>query len=308
VERSAPKIGIDIGGTKIEIAALDESGAFLIRRRVPTPKQDYAKTVDLIGQLVNGVETELGATCTVGCSIPGAISPATGNIKNAFNSPLNDYPFDKDVASRLGRPIKMVNDANCFAMSEAKDGAAAGAKTVFGVIIGTGCGGGVVVDGRPLTGANAIGGEWGHNSLPWPMPDEIPGLQGTDGKFGTIETFLSGTGFQANHTATTGEQLSAEEIVEHANAGDKNCQTSLELYVNRLARALSSVVNVIDPDVIVLGGGLSNIERLYRDVPILWGEWIFSDRVDTKLVAPVFGDSSGVRGAAWLWDAEFDCA
>jgi len=296
------KLGVDVGGTKIEIAALDKEGKFLLRRRVPSPKDDYGKTVELISSLVEEADEELGAASPVGFSIPGTISPATGLMKNAFNSPLNGHAFDRDLAERLSRPVRMLNDANCFAISEAKDGAAAGAKIVFGVIIGTGCGGGIVMDGKVLVGMNAIGGEWGHNPLPWPGDRERPGLKGTDGKFGTIETFLSGTGFQAQHEAVTGEILSAQEIVRDAECGDEACQESLSDYTNRLARALSSIVNVIDPDVIVLGGGLSNIRSLYHEVPKLWGEWIFSDRVDTQLVPPKFGDSSGVRGAAWLWD------
>jgi fructokinase len=275
-----------------------------IGRREATPANDYRAAVELIGTLVEDAEAELSMRCSVGFSIPGAISPATGLVKNAFNSPFNGHPFDKDIAERLGRPIKMVNDANCFAVSEAYDGAAAGAHIVFGVIIGTGCGGGLVVGGEPITGANAIGGEWGHNPLPWPRPDEIPGLKGTDGKYGTIETFLSGTGFQAQHAAVTGEELSAATIVARAEDGDAACSKSLDDYVDRLARALSTVINLVDPDVIVLGGGISNVACLYDRVPAIWGEWVFSDRVDTKLVPPKYGDSSGVRGAAWLWDED----
>ncbi|HAA93459.1 MAG TPA: hypothetical protein DCS82_04370 [Rhodospirillaceae bacterium] len=301
-----PRLGVDVGGTKIEIAALDTDGKFLLRKRVATPKTDYDATVETIGELVAAAEDELGTHCTVGFSIPGTISPATGLIKNAFNSPLNDHPFDQDLEKLLKRPIKMVNDANCFAVSEAKDGAAAGAAVVFGVIIGTGCGGGLVIDGKPVTGTNAIAGEWGHNPLPWPRPDEIPGLQGTDGKFGTIETFLSGTGFEAQHEAAFGNRISAEEIVANAGKGDGDCKRSLEDYVDRMARALSTVINMLDPEIIVLGGGLSNITELYEAVPARWAGWVFSDRVDTKLVPPKFGDSSGVRGAAWLWDNKED--
>lgn len=301
-----PRIGVDVGGTKIEIAALDGNGDFLLRRRVATPRTDYRATVETICELVADAESELGERCFVGFSIPGTISPATGLIKNAFNSPLNAHCFDHDLAERLNRPIKMVNDANCFAVSEAKDGAAAGAAVVFGVILGTGCGGGLVIDGKPVTGANAIAGEWGHNPLPWPRAEELPGLKGTDGKYGTIETFLSGTGFEAQHEAAFGQRLSAEEIVARAATGDRNCGQSLEDYIDRLARALSSVINIIDPDVIVLGGGLSNIERLYDEVPERWDKWVFSDRADTRLTAPKFGDSSGVRGAAWLWDETDD--
>ena len=296
------KLGVDVGGTKIEIAALDEDGKFLLRRRAPAPKGNYFETIELIGTLVEDADCELGATRPVGFSIPGTISPATGLIKNAFNSPLNGRAFDQDLSERLSRPVRMLNDANCFTISEAKDGAAAGANIVFGVIIGTGCGGGIIVNGKTLLGTNAISGEWGHNPLPWPNEEELPGLKGTDGKFGTIETFLSGTGFQAHHEALTDEMLSAQEIVRRAQTGNTACQKSLNDYTNRLARALSSVINVIDPDVIVLGGGLSNIQSLYQDVPKIWEEWVFSDCIDTLLVPPLFGDSSGVRGAAWLWD------
>lgn len=299
-----PRIGVDVGGTKIEIAALDGNGNFLLRRRVATPRFDYDATVDDIGDLVAMAEEELGTRCPVGFSIPGTISPATGLIKNAFNSPLNGHPFDRDLESRLQRPVKMVNDANCFAVSEARDGAAAGAAVVFGVIIGTGCGGGLVIDGKPVTGANAIAGEWGHNPLPWPRRDELPGLRGTDGKCGTVETFLSGTGFEAHHEHRFGQRLGAKDIAAGAAKGNQDCRQSLDDYIDRLARALGSVINMVDPEIIVLGGGLSNIAELYDAVPARWSEWVFSDRVDTKLSPPRFGDSSGVRGAAWLWD---DC-
>jgi len=296
-------MGLDVGGTKIEAAILDASGNILARHRIATPAESYEAAVDALAGLVRSMETEAGARCTLGFGIPGAISPATGLVKNAYNSPFNGHPLDRDLEQRLERPVRVMNDANCFALSEAADGNAAGAKVVFGVIVGTGCGGGIVIDGRPLTGANAIGGEWGHNPLPWPEPDELPGRRCTCGKNGCIETFLSGTGFAALHNAAHGTTLDAHEIAAQALAGDPAAAESLVRYEDRLARALASIINVVDPDVIVLGGGMSNVERLYVNVPRLWESWVFSDRVVTKLVPPRFGDSSGVRGAAWLWPA-----
>lgn len=297
------RMGLDVGGTKIEAAILDTSGEILTRRRVATPADDYDAAVDAMVGLIHAMEAEADARCTLGFGIPGTISPATGLVKNTYNSPLNGHPLDRDLEERLGRPVRVMNDANCFALSEAVDGNAAGAKIVFGVIVGTGCGGGIVIDGRPLTGTNAIAGEWGHNPLPWPEPDELPGMRCTCGKFGCIETFLSGTGFAAHHNAKHGTSLKAHEITERAGAGDAAAEESLARYEDQLARGLASVINIIDPDVIVLGGGMSNVERLYVNVPRLWESWVFSDRVTTKLVPPRFGDSSGVRGAAWLWPA-----
>lgn len=303
VMTSGLRMGLDVGGTKIEAAILDTAGKILRRRRIATPADDYAAAIEAMVELVRSLETEAGARCTVGFGIPGAISPATGLVKNAYNSPFNEHPLDQDLEERLGRPVRVMNDANCFALSEAVDGNAAGARIVFGVIVGTGCGGGIVIEGRPLTGANAIAGEWGHNPLPWPEPDELPGRLCSCGKHGCIETFLSGTGFAAHHNAAHGTALQAHEIADRALAGEPAAANSLARYENRLARALASIINVIDPDVIVLGGGMSNIERLYVDIPRLWERWVFSDRVVTTLVPPRFGDSSGVRGAAWLWPA-----
>lgn len=295
------RIGVDVGGTKIEAAAMNAVGELLHRQRVPTPSDDYSAAVETIAALVEDIEVQAGRRCTVGFGIPGTISPATGRVKNAYNSPFNGHPLDRDLEARLDRPIRMTNDANCFALSEATDGAATGSKIVFGVILGTGCGGGIVIDGKVVTGANAIGGEWGHNPLPWIIPSEQPGLLCTCGLYGCIETFLSGTGFAAHHRAETGSELSPREIAAGATAGDEACSQSMTRYESRLARALASVINLIDPNVIVLGGGVSNIERLYDNVPELWSQWVFSDRVDTKLIPPTYGDSSGVRGAAWLW-------
>jgi fructokinase len=234
--------------------------------------------------------------------MPGAISPATGVVKNANSVWLNGRPFDRDLAQALGRPVRCANDANCFALSEAHGGAAAGARVVFGVIIGTGTGGGVVVGGHVLTGPNAVAGEWGHNPLPGPRPDELPGPPCYCGHHGCIETFLSGPGLVRDHATATGRVLEPTEIDRLAAEGDQAADASLRRYEDRMARALASIINVLDPDVIVLGGGMSNLTRLYGNVPRLWGQYVFSDRVDTTLVRAAFGDSSGVRGAAWLWD------
>lgn len=295
------RIGVDVGGTKTEAAVLNESGELILRRRVATPVDDYPAAIEAIAGLITSIETEISQHCSIGFGIPGTISPATNMVKNAYNSPFNHHPLDRDLETRLNRPIRMTNDANCFALSEATDGAAAGASIVFGVILGTGCGGGVVIDGKVLTGANAIGGEWGHNPLPWMTDAEQPGIACTCGLTGCIETFLSGTGFAAHHNKKTGHSLKAYEIANRAMNGDEECTSSLERYETQLARALASIINVIDPEIIVLGGGMSNIERLYANVPALWSNWVFSDSVETKLVPPAFGDSSGVRGAAWLW-------
>lgn len=295
------RIGIDLGGTKIEVAALDEAGKELVRRRIDTPRNDYRGTIAAIAGLVAGVEQELGCTGTVGVSMPGAISPATGLVKNANSTWLIGQKFDRDLAEALGREVRCENDANCMAVSEAVDGAGADARVVFGVIIGTGVGGGVVVDRQPIRGANAVGGEWGHNPLPWPTDAERPGPECYCGLKGCIETFLSGPGFQNDYARHTGRQLRAPEIVAAAEAGEAEAHAALERYIDRLARGLATVINLLDPDVIVLAGGMSNIKRLYTDVPAVWDRYVFSDRVDTRLRPPVHGDSSGVRGAAWLW-------
>ncbi|MGA8146457.1 MAG: ROK family protein [Gallionellaceae bacterium] len=294
------KLGIDLGGTKIEIIALDDNGVEILRRREPTPQGDYSATLSVIADLVQTSETELGLRGSVGIGTPGAISKATGLLKNSNSVHLNGKPILQDLEALLQRPIKICNDANCFALSEATDGAAMGAAVVFGVIIGTGTGGGIVVNGNVLTGPNSIAGEWGHNPLPWPMAEELPGGECYCGQRGCIETFLSGPGMTKLHLHETGEFLNPETIVCKADGGDSACEHSLQSYENRLARSLAHVINILDPDVIVLGGGMSNIDRLYSNVPQLWGRWVFSDRVDTRLVKHRFGDSSGVRGAAWL--------
>lgn len=295
------RIGIDIGGTKLEAAALDRDGELHLRRRTPTPRGDYDATLEAIATLVGSIESELGRRCTLGFGIPGTISPATGLIKNAYNSPFNGRPLDQDLATRFGRPVRLMNDANCFALSEAHGGAAADAEIVFGAILGTGCGSGIVVRGELLTGANAVSGEWGHNPLPWPEDEEVPGLLCDCGKNGCIETFISGTGLARQHAATAGERRSAQEIVARAEDGDAPSLRSVERYESQLSRALAAIINVIDPNVIVLGGGMSNVARLYKNIPAQWLKWVFSDSVTTQLRPPRFGDSSGVRGAAWLW-------
>jgi fructokinase len=257
--------------------------------------------VETVARTVEGLETELEVTATVGVGIPGTISPATGVVKNANSVWLNGRSLDRDLAARLRRPVRMANDANCFALSEATDGAARGARVVFGVIVGTGTGGGIAVDGRVLVGPNAVAGEWGHNPMPWPREGEWPGPSCYCGKTACIETFLSGPGLSSDHERATGEHCDVPEIVRRAAAGDRAAEASLARYEDRMARALAGVVNILDPDVIVLGGGMSNLDRLYEAVPRLWPAYVFSDRVDTPLRRPVHGDSSGVRGAAWLW-------
>jgi len=303
------RIGVDLGGTKIEAVALSGDGAVAARRRVATPRDDYPATLDAIAALVLEVEREAGgAPATVGVGMPGAISPATGLVKNANSVWLNGRALAVDLAGRLPRPLRFANDANCFALSEASDGAAAGARVVFGVIVGTGVGGCVVMNGQAWTGPNAIGGEWGHNPLPWPQPGEWPGPPCYCGKTGCIETFLSGPGLTRDHEDTSGRRAEAAAIVAAAEAGDPEAAATLDRYEDRMARALAGVVNVLDPDVIVLGGGMSNVARLYAAVPARWGRYVFSDRVDTRLVPPKHGDASGARGAAWLWSLEESAA
>lgn len=294
------RLGIDLGGSKIEIIALDAAGAELYRSRVATPQGDYRATLNAICDLVNNTEQKLGMRGSVGIGTPGAISRATGRLKNSNSVCLNGQPLLQDLEALLMRPVRIANDANCFALSEATDGAAAGAEVVFGVIVGTGTGAGIVVRGQVLDGANSIAGEWGHNPLPWPRADERPGAACYCGQQGCIETFLSGPGLSRDHERATGIRSKAQDIVLRAAQGDIACEATLQRYEDRMARALAHVINMLDPHVIVLGGGLGNIARLYDNVPRLWGEYVFSDRVDTRLAAPKFGDSSGVRGAAWL--------
>jgi fructokinase len=300
------RIGIDLGGTKIEGIVMGAGSEILLRRRIPTPRDDYSGQLEAIGQLVNALEAAVGQRgLPVGLGHPGALSPATGCIKNANSTCLNGRPLLADLERALARPLRLANDADCLAVSEQADGAAAGARSVFAVILGTGVGGGIVIDGRLLAGPNAIAGEWGHNPLPWPRPEwgEVPGPAHWDGRFGAIEAWLSGPGLSADHARTTGTALGGEQIVAAAERGDAACAATMDRYEDRLARSLATVINLIDPEIVVLGGGLSRIERLYRNLPRLLAQWVFSDRVDTRVVPPHHGDSSGVRGAAWLWPA-----
>jgi fructokinase len=298
------RIGVDLGGTKTEGIVLDDAGRELARRRVATPRGDYQATIATITSLVAVLEQETGGRCTVGVGLPGALSPATGLVKNANSTWLIGRPFDRDLAAALGRPVRLANDANCFAVSEATDGAGAGAGVVFAVILGTGCGGGIVVNHRVLTGANAVAGEWGHSPLPWPTDDEHPGPPCYCGRRGCLETWVSGPGLSADHARVTGETLEAATIAAHAESGDPAALATLARHRHRLARGLATVVNLLDPDVIVLGGGLSKLDGLYRDLPGLLAGWCFSDTITTPIRPARHGDSSGVRGAAWLWPPE----
>lgn len=296
------RIGVDLGGTKIEAIVLKDGGGEIFRHRIAAPTGDYDATLDAVAGLVAEADCAAGRGAhTVGIGIPGAVSPATGLVKNANSTWLIGKPLGTDLAARLGRPVRIENDANCFALSEAADGAAEGAATVFGVILGTGVGGGIVVGGQPLIGANAIAGEWGHNPLPSPTPDERPGQVCYCGRTGCIETWLSGPALARDHARHTGEDVTAAEIAMRADAGDPGATATLERYAARLAKALAAVVNVLDPDAIVLGGGLSNIAVLYDAVPELMTPHVFSDVCVTPMLPPKHGDSSGVRGAAWLW-------
>ncbi|MFQ5984954.1 MAG: ROK family protein [Alphaproteobacteria bacterium] len=298
------RIGVDFGGTKIEAVALNGNGRVLARRRIATPRDDYPGTVKAIAKLVHDLEREVGRRGSVGVGIPGAFSPATGLVKNANSVWIIGKPFEDDLTKALGRPVRIDNDANCLALSEATDGAAAGAGVTFAVILGTGAGGGIVVDGHVVKGLNAIAGEWGHNPLPWPHDSERPGPPCYCGKRGCIETFVSGPGFARDYREAGGDALEPAEIVARADAGEALARDALARYEDRLARALASVINVLDPDIVVLAGGMSNVDRVYERVPVLWDAYVFSDRVDTRLVRAKFGASSGVRGAAWLWPEE----
>jgi len=295
------RIGVDLGGTKTESIAIDDAGIERARLRVPTPSGSYDAIVACIVGLVRDTEALIGQTGSVGIGIPGALSPATGLVKNANTVALIGHPLDRDLARALARPVRVANDANCFALSEASDGAGAGVRVVFGVIVGTGTGGGVVVEGKLLTGPHAIAGEWGHNPLPWPRDDERPGPPCYCGKSGCIETFLAGPSLARDHRLHAGEARDANDIAQRAEAGDAAALASMIRYEDRMARGLASVINLLDPDVIVMGGGVSNIARLYREVPLRLGQYVFSDTVSTPIVPARHGDSSGVRGAAWLW-------
>jgi fructokinase len=302
------RIGIDLGGTKVEGLALGPEGAERARKRVPTPRGDYDGTIRAIVDLVSWLEARSETGATVGVAMPGAISPRTGLVKNANSTWLNGKPFDRDLAAALARPVRVANDANCLAVSEAVDGAASGRDIVFAVVIGTGCGGGIAIGGRPITGLNAIAGEWGHNPLPWPEPEELPGRTCYCGKSGCIETWLSGPALAADHRAETGMSMEAAQIAAAAETGDSAAGATLARHRVRLARALATVINVLDPDAIVIGGGLSKLPGLYGTLPALIARWCFSDGIATPILPAMHGDASGVRGAAWLWPADEDGA
>ena len=296
------RIGVDLGGTKIEVIALAADGGTRLRRRIATPRGDYAATLAAVAGIVAGVERELGQPGTVGVGIPGAESLVSGLIKNANSTCLNGKPLRADLQTLLQREVRLANDANCFALSEAGDGAGRGAEVVFGVILGTGVGGGIVVSGQIVRGANAIAGEWGHNPLPLPVADDLPLPACYCGRSGCIETYLSGPALARDHADRTGELLDPSQIAARATAGDPACEATLQRYEARLGRALAGIINILDPQVIVLGGGLSALDRLYRNLPACCGPHVFSDVFQTRILPPSHGDSSGVRGAAWLWD------
>jgi len=296
------RIGIDLGGTKIEGIALDNTGKELIRHRVSTPAGDYSATLNSIVELVKYIESSIKQSASVGIGTPGSLSPLNNLLRNSNSVCMNGQPVKQDLEKLLDREIRLSNDANCFALSEATDGAAKGARIVFGVIIGTGTGAGIVVNGRVLNGPNAIAGEWGHNPLPWPVADELPGPACYCGKQGCIETFLSGPGLSDDYLLATGDRCTAVEIVQLANNTNSQADQCLQRYEDRMARGLAHVINILDPDVIVLGGGMSNVQRLYENVQELLSAYVFSDVLNTRLVAPMYGDASGVRGAAWLWE------
>ena len=298
---AAMRLGIDLGGTKTEIIALDEDGSEIHRRRIDTDPRRYDAIVDSIAGLVAEAESALGRTGTVGVGIPGTISAKTGLVKNANTTVLNGHPLDQDLSQALHRPVRCMNDANCLALSEAVDGAGAGHRVVFAAILGTGCGAGVALDGRPWAGANLVAGEWGHNPLPWMSPEEFPGPPCWCGKSSCIEKWISGTGFADDYARATGARLRGEQIVVLARSGDPAARGALDRYAHRLARALAHAINLLDPDVIVLGGGMSNVDELYALVPPLLPAFVFGGEAHTPVVRNRHGDSSGVRGAAWLW-------
>lgn len=294
------RIGVDFGGTKIEAAALDDQGHVRARLRAANPG-GYDPSIRTVCELVEAIETEVGADCPVGLGTPGSISPRDGLMRNANSVWLNGRAFKEDLESALGRPVRLANDANCMTLSEAVDGAAAGADCVFGVIVGTGCGGGVVVHGRIWEGANGVGGEWGHTPLPWASSDEHPGPTCWCGRRGCMETWVSGTGFEGDYARATGDKLRGAEIVDRARAGEPSASASLDRYVDRLGRGLAAICDILDPEVIVLGGGMSNVPELYERLPGVLARNLFSDQCATRIVKARHGDSSGVRGAAWLW-------
>ena len=292
------RFGLDLGGTKMEAILIDGDGAIVWRKRRPTPAEDYQTIIDTIGALVAEADIHADKPVSVGIGMPGSLSPVTGLVRNSNTQSLNDQPIRQDLEACLERPVRLANDANCFALSEAQDGAGQGAQSVFGVILGTGCGGGLVINGALQEGVNGVGGEWGHNPLAAPTIDEVPGPACYCGRTGCNEVWISGSGFARDHAATTGQNMTAEEIIA---AATPEAEASFERLCDRIARALGAVVNLLDPEAIVLGGGLSNVEALYTRVPEIWHNYIFSDAIETKLLKNRHGDSSGVRGAAWLW-------
>ena len=298
------RIGVDLGGTKIEFVALESDGTELHRHRIATPRNDYEGTVHAIADGVKEMEKQVGRTATVGVGIPGTVSTRTGLVKNANSTWLIGNPFDKDLSRALDREVRCANDANCLAVSEATDGAGAGRHLVFGVILGTGCGGGIAIDGRVHSGSNGVAGEWGHNTLPWMRADEFPGPACYCGKNGCIETWISGTGLEKDYERATKVSLRGPEILARSETGEPAALAALERFEDRLARGLAGVINLLDPDIIVMGGGASQIPRIYKNVPARLGEYVFGKEAETPMLAAKHGDSSGVRGAAWLWPLE----
>jgi len=298
------RIGVDLGGTKIEFVALESDGTELHRHRIATPRNDYEGTVHAIADGVKEMEKQVGRTATVGVGIPGTVSTRTGLVKNANSTWLIGNPFDKDLSRALDREVRCANDANCLAVSEATDGAGAGRHLVFGVILGTGCGGGIAIDGRVHSGSNGVAGEWGHNTLPWMRADEFPGPACYCGKNGCIETWISGTGLEKDYERATRVSLRGPEILARSETGEPAALAALERFEDRLARGLAGVINLLDPDIIVMGGGASQIPRIYKNVPARLGEYVFGKEAETPMLAAKHGDSSGVRGAAWLWPLE----
>jgi len=295
------RIGIDVGGTKIEGLLLDAEGREIDRRRLPTPRNDYSGTLKTIGALVAALEKHTSLQTSVGIGSPGSLSPRTRVMKNCNSTWLNGKPLKRDLEQLLAREVRLANDADCFALSEAVDGAGAGAECVFGVILGTGVGGGLALRQQVWSGPGGVAGEWGHNPLPWPTDEERPGPPCYCSRRGCIETFVSGTGLERDYKAASGNPISAEAIVDRADRGESRAVAAMNRYHHRLARSLATVVNLVEPTVIVLGGGMSNVPSLVTEVPSLWGEYVFSDTVETRLLQAAHGDSSGVRGAAWLW-------
>ena len=295
------RIGIDLGGTKIEALAIDDQGVELARHRIDTPRDDYDATIVAMVGLVRRLEKQTGRTGTVGAGIPGSISRITGLVKNSNSTWLNGRPLDRDLAAALGREVRLANDANCFAVSEATDGAAAGKHVVFGVILGTGCGGGVAIGARVHAGPNGVAGEWGHNPLPWQRPEEYPGPACYCGKQGCMEMWVSGTGIALDYRTVTGRARTTQEIVSEFEAGELEATAAIHRFEDRLARGLAQVINILDPDVIVIGGGVSKVEDIYREIPKKLPAYVFGGEASTPVLPAVFGDSSGVRGAAWLW-------